>query len=198
MPPLPDHRLAPFAPFLHNGTVSRISLPLWNIPFCRTIDTGLLGSIASHDPFHNGTVFRILLPLWNVPFRRTIDSGLLGSFASHDPFHNGTVSRVSLPLWIVPFCRTIDTGLLGCFASHDPFHNGTVFRISLPLWNILMDFPLLHSFGMSSLSVHLPDSFQRSNGNENHPKHEKRTIPSSTPSEGVAFSRISRSIGQNG
>ena len=108
------------------------------------------------------------------------------------PFlHNGTVFRVSLPLWNVPFCRTIDTGLLGSIASHDPFHNGTVSRILLPLWNILMDFPLLHSFGMSSLSVHLPDSFQRSNGNENHPKHEKRTIPRSTPSEGVAFSRIS-------
>ena len=153
-PPLSGHCLAPFAPFLHNGTVFQVSLPLWNVPFRRTIDTGLLGSIASHDPFHNGTVFRILLPLRNVPFRRTIDTGLLGSIA-----------------------------------SHDPFHNGTVFRVSLPLRNILMELPLFHSFGRSSLSVHLPDSFQRSNGNENHPEHEKRTIPSSTRSKGVAFSR---------
>ena len=169
----------------HNGTVFRILLPLRNVPFCRTIDSGLLGSIASHDPFHNGTVFRILLPLWNVPFRRTIDLGLLGSIASHDPF----VSRISLPLRNVPFCRTIDTNSLDAIDSPGPFHNGTVFRVSLPLRNILMELPLFHSFGRSSLSVHLPDSFQRSNGNENHPEHEKRTIPSSTRSKGVAFSR---------
>ena len=153
-PPLSGHCLAPFAPFLHNGTVFSVLLPLWNVPFRRTIDLGLLGCIASHDPFHNGTVFRISLPLRNVPFRRTIDTGLLDSIASHDSFHNGTVSR-----------------------------------ILLPLWNILMELPLFHSFGRSSLSVHLPDSFQRSNGNENHPEHEKRTIPSSTRSKGVAFSR---------
>ena len=223
-PPLSGHCLAPFAPFLHNGTVFSVLLPLWNVPFRRTIDLGLLGSIASHDPFHNGTVFRVSLPLRNVPFRRTIDLGLLGCIASHDPFHNGTVFRISLPLRNVPFCRTIDTGLLDSIASHDSFHNGTVSRILLPLrnvpfrrtidtglldsiashdsfhngtvsrillplWNILMELPLFHSFGRSSLSVHLPDSFQRSNGNENHPEHEKRTIPSSTRSKGVAFSR---------
>ena len=188
-PPLSGHCLAPFAPFLHNGTVFSVLLPLWNVPFRRTIDLGLLDSIASHDSFHNGTVSRISLPLRNVPFRRTIDTGLLDSIASHDSFHNGTVSRISLPLRNVPFRRTIDTGLLDSIASHDSFHNGTVSRILLPLWNILMELPLFHSFGRSSLSVHLPDSFQRSNGNENHPEHEKRTIPSSTRSKGVAFSR---------
>lgn len=34
-----------------------------------------------------------------------------------------------------------------------------------------------HSFGRSSLSLHQPYSFQRSNGNENHPEHLNAQYP---------------------
>ena len=65
-------------------------------------------------------------------------------------------------------------------------------RHHFPRFAAVVERPFLpHSFGRSSLSLHQPYSFQRSNGNENHPEHVKRTISRSTPSEGVAFSRIS-------
>ena len=76
------------------------------------------------------------------------------------------------------------------------FHNGTISRYSLPLRK-LVDFPLPHSFGKSSLSLHFPDSFQRSNGNKNHPARKTHNIPFYPFRRSRIFSNFSNSFGRS-
>ena len=122
----------------HNGTDSRIFLPLRYVIFHYTIATDSLDSIASPAPFHNGSVFRDSLPLRYIIFRRTLSTDLLDGIASLASFHNGSISRNSLPLrepcFAISFAIAHVNDTVVPPSLFDSFRNGTDSRISLQSW----------------------------------------------------------------
>ncbi len=83
-----------FSPPFHNGSNSRISLPLWHGLSHYSPTTDPLGHILLSPPFHNGSIFRDSLPLRHglstdpllQAFREIVPPSK-GEFLAAFPFH---------------------------------------------------------------------------------------------------------------
>ena len=70
----------------HTGSISRDSVPLWQVRLAAAFLIGFLVRIPRPVPFHTGSVSRDSVPLWQVRLAAALPAGVSGTDSSSGPF----------------------------------------------------------------------------------------------------------------
>ena len=107
----------------HNGSISRVSLPLWHCLSHRPPATDLPDGIAILLRFHNGSISRISLPLRHYLSRGTTDTNPLGHITFYFRHISTTAAisafrcRCGIALLAAPLLQAFRTALPSCSSS---------------------------------------------------------------------------------
>ncbi len=139
----------------HNGSISCISLPLWNGFSAVSLLRASWTALPPQSPSTTAPIPAILCrcgtsfpphPCYGLPGRHCLPSPL--------PQRQHFQRFSAVAEWL--FRRILAMGFLDGIASPVPFHNGSNFRISLPLWNFFSAASLHGLPGRHYLPGHLP------------------------------------------
>ena len=150
------HLLASLPFSFHNGSISCISLPLWNFFSAASLLWASWTALPPQSPSTTAAFPAILCrcgmafpphPCYGLPGRHCLPSPL----PQRQQFpHFSAVAE-----WL--FRRILAMGFLDGIVSPVPFHNGSISRDSLPLWNFFSAASLLWA-SWTALSLRAPST----------------------------------------